>query len=167
MELTRYIAAVVLVALLPLATFAGTEAGDFEVGGQVMYMSPQNEQADDMAFFVGTLGIFLSPHVEGIVRVTYFISGDHKSGSVGPGAEFYLTPEADMTLVFGGTVQFDVGDNADDSDPQYDVHGGVKFFVTERASLNALVGWMDILSSDDDKEDTGTLYTSLGVSLYL
>jgi opacity protein-like surface antigen len=163
------LAAVMLLAIAG-TSYAGTEAGMMELGLQGSY-NQTKINGDDFKFYLGffNFGYFFTPQIElGVMGLlggnldgdTQTIYGGYadlrynfsynKAQTVVP----YLGIQAGVAGTSNGTSE---------SAFAYGAAGGIKFFVTERASLNLGVNWTHMKVSDTDIDTfTGTV----GLSFY-
>jgi hypothetical protein len=124
---------------------AGTKKGDTEISGQLYFFSPST--GDETSTLFGSIGYFLTDRIELTVSSFLFTTGGNTMGSIGPGVEYYFTPEADTIYYVGGSLQLDMSDNdaGGDTDSSFDVHVGAKHFLTERTTVNGTIGHNDAI----------------------
>jgi len=164
----------VLVAVLLLAiagtSYAGTEAGMMELGLQGSYYQTKIDD-EDFKFYLGmfNVGYFLTPQIQigalglmggninGETQTIYSFAGDFRYNFSYDKAQT-VVPYLGIQAGFGGT-----SNGTSESAFAYGAMGGIKFFVTERASLNFGVNWVRTTIGDTDVDMfSGTV----GVSFY-
>jgi len=151
-------------------SYAGTEAGMMELGLQGSYTQTKIGD-EDFKFYLGffNFGYFITPQIELGVMGLFGgnINGETERIYAGyADARYNFSYNKAQTVVPYLGVQAGIAGTADgDSDSAfaYGALGGVKFFVTERASLNLGVNWVRARIADSDIDTfTGTV----GLSFY-
>ncbi len=164
----------VLVAVMVLAmagiSYAGTEAGMMELGVMGSYIQTKIDN-EDFKFYLGffNFGYFLTPqlqigalgmfggNINGETNRIYAASADFRYN--------FSYNKAQTTVPYLG-IQAGISGIADGSNESafaYGAMGGVKFFVTERASLNLGLNWVRSKIGDNDID---TLMGTVGLSFY-
>ncbi len=165
-----FLLTVVMFLAIAGTSYAGTDAGMMELGLQGSYTQTKIDD-EDFKFYLGyfNFGYFLTPqlqlgalgmfggNINGETNRIYGISADFrynfsydKAQTVVP----YLGIQAGVSGISDGT---------NESAFAYGAMGGIKFFVTERASLNFGVNWVRTRIEDTDID---TFMGSVGFSVY-
>ena len=142
MKMSKALIALVAVSMIgwTSSAMAQTTEGDFEVSGQLNYLSPG--EGDDILFLNGGFGYFIKDNISISGTAFLFETGGDLSGTLGPAADYYFNPEDDTIFFSGGSLQIGVGD---DTDTSFEIHVGAKRFLTERVTLNGQLGHNDAL----------------------
>jgi len=164
----------VLTAVLLLAiagtSYAGTEAGLMELGLQGSYTQTKIG-SDDFKFYLGffNFGYFITPQIELGVMGLFGgnINGETERIYAGyADARYNFSYNKAQTVVPYLGIQAGIAGSANgDSESAfaYGALGGIKFFVSERTSLNLGVNWAHMKIADTDVDTfTGTI----GLSFY-
>jgi len=163
------LAAVMLLAIAG-TSYAGTEAGMMELGLQGSYTQTKIGD-EDFKFYLGffNFGYFITPQIEVGVMGLFGgnINGETERIYAGyADARYNFCYDKAQTVVPYLGIQAGIAGSANGSSESafaYGALGGIKFFVTERASLNLGVNWAHTKIADTDVDTfTGTI----GVSFY-
>ena len=163
------LAAVMLLAIAG-TSYAGTEAGMMELGLQGSYTQTKIGD-EDFKFYLGffNFGYFITPQIEVGVMGLFGgnINGETERIYAGyADARYNFSYNKAQTVVPYLGIQAGIAGSANGSSESafaYGALGGIKFFVTERASLNLGVNWAHTKIADTDVDTfTGTI----GVSFY-
>jgi len=151
---------ILLVCLFASPGLAGTQAGDIEVGGNLMVMVPS--EGDTIVMAMGACGIFLFSQFELKGVGLIMNSGDGSTGYIGGGFDLYLRT-VDYTVPYlGANVLTAIGDEYGDGS-LIDLHGGIKQFVGENVSVNYSLTY----TAPTDDFGEGYILGMIGLSFYL
>jgi len=155
---------------------AGTEAGKFELTASVADTAEVVGNNSGLNSVDATLGFgyFLTSAIEvkgNVIGV--WSTGKGSSNTllyflVGPDYNFNLG--ADSKLVpyvgaYGGGVYYGPSSGSSSFFPAFDAHLGLKYFVTERTSINAQVSYQEYFGNSTTG-DVGSVITSIGISYF-
>ena len=151
-------------------SYAGTEAGMMELGLQGSYTQTKIGD-EDFKFYLGffNFGYFFTPQLELGVMGLFGGNINGETNRIYAGyADFrynFCYDKAQTVVPYLGVQAGIAGTANGDSDSAfaYGALGGVRFFVTERASLNLGVNWVRTRISDSDID---TFMGTVGVSFY-
>lgn len=136
---------------------AGVGQGDIEAGVSIS-LTNQEQELDDG--FGGTTttksdfgtvslsgGYFYTDMIEFKLALNMTVSSDSNFGSINPGADFlFATGNNPMVPFVGASYGLAVGDITDTD--FLEVHGGIKYFFRERASVEVKLARFEALDSD-------------------
>lgn len=164
---------VILLLTIGLAggSFAGTKAGDKEVGVQMSLNHDFNGDGSTATQFSGDVGYFFTDAFEAGVSVgiNWAEAGDVDVTSVsGFGiANYHFNTSSNIVPYVGAGAGFEYASyddgNSDDSNTEFAIEGhvGIKQFVAERTFLNYQVQYHRLVGSDI--EDDGRINATIGV----
>ncbi len=147
------------------SSYAGTEAGMMELGLQGSYTQTKIDD-EDFKFYLGfvNFGYFFTPQLELGAMGMFAGNINGETNRIYAGyADFRYNFSYDkaQTVVPYLGVQAGIAGMADGTSESafaYGALGGVRFFVTERASLNLGVNWVRTKIGDNDIDTfTGTV----------
>jgi len=148
--------------------YAGVGQGDIEVGVSVSLVYTEIEFEDgtttdqDSGVISASGGYFFNDMIEFKGALTLVVSSDVTTGSINPGVDFLFPTKGSTVVPFaGGSYGLAVGD-FDDTD-FLEVHGGIKYFFRERASVEVKLGRSEPVDSDFDVGHTDLF---AGINVY-
>lgn len=182
-------AALLTLALAPSA-HAGVGQGDFEAGLNLAYSQTKTSVSQDFGFgsctmdtttkmgsFGGNGGYFVTDMIEAKAAFTATRAGSDTSGCgapstsststfgvFSPGADFVFLGRTGKAAPFvGAAYGFSFGDSYGGTSTDYvDIHGGAKFFLRERSSLELKLTRFE----PTDSAAKGRTELSLGINVY-
>jgi opacity protein-like surface antigen len=170
--LSKKVLVLTAVMLLAIAgsSYAGTEAGMMELGLQGSYTQTKIDN-EDFKFYLGffNFGYFVTPQIE-VGALGLFggnINGETQriyAGSADLRYNFSYNKAQTVVPYLG--IQAGIAGTADGTSESafaYGAVGGLKFFVTERTSLNAGLSYVRTKISD---KDIDTFTGTVGLSFY-
>lgn len=163
MEIRHLAAAVSGITLLlaaPLAQ-AGVAAGDLEAGASVSLTSTKTT---DSGFIGGSIGYFFTDILQAKAAVSAIVTDTATFGIFSPGLDAVFFGSRKVAPFVGASYGLSFGDDFTPgvSTDYYEGHGGVKFFIKERASLEAKLTKFEATES----AASGRLELSLGLNIY-
>ncbi|MGH8481447.1 MAG: hypothetical protein ACRES8_03195 [Nevskiaceae bacterium] len=163
-----WIAASAALLLAAPAAQAGVGEGDIEVGVSISLVYTEVEFEDgsttdqDSGIISASGGYFLNDMIELKGALTLVVTSDVTAGSINPGVDFLFQGQGSTVVPFaGGSYGLAVGD-FDDTD-FFEVHGGIKYFFRERASVEVKLSRSEPVDSDFDVGHTDLF---AGINVY-
>lgn len=170
---------VAALALLATSTaWAGVGKGDIEAGLNVSLDHTKTsvdvngttfESTSDSGLIGGSVGYFFTDMLEGKLAVTGTVasSGGNKttSGTVNPGVDLvFLGNRGKVAPFFGASYGKSFGDTVGPVDSDFfEGHGGIKFFIKEKASIEVKLARFEPTDSQADNAHTSL---SVGLNVY-
>ncbi|MFA7268139.1 MAG: outer membrane beta-barrel protein [Sterolibacterium sp.] len=146
----------VISALVCGQAFAADEALN-EFGGQIMLGSAKVDNGGGSnSFGMGSVyyGRFVMPNVEIVGELGYMAAGEGDSTTLyGIGARYFFAPvgkQGNIAPYIGADVGGSTSKNSPDS-TNWDIRGGIKYFISDRASIN-----LEYLHREDKVKDVDT-----------
>jgi hypothetical protein len=150
------------------AAQAGVGQGDFEAGVSVSLNSTEVEPdaGPSTKTDSGTInlsgGYFYSDMIQFKLALLMTVTTDFTFGSINPGADFLFSQgDSPMVPFVGASYGLAVGDITDTD--FLDVHGGIKYFFKERASLELKLARFEAIDSDFKASHTDL---TAGINIY-
>jgi hypothetical protein len=150
------------------AAQAGVGQGDIEAGVSVSLTSTEVEPETgpstktDYGLISLSGGYFYSDMIQFKLALNMLVSTDSTSGSINPGVDFLFSQgDAPMVPFAGASYGLAVGDITDTD--FLDVHGGIKYFFKERASLELKLARVQAIDSDFEASHTDL---TAGINIY-
>lgn len=151
------------------AAQAGVGQGDIEAGVSVSLTSTETETdgggpatKTDYGLVSLSGGYFYSDMIQFKLALIMTVTTDSTSGSINPGVDFlFAQGDAPMVPFVGASYGLAVGDITDTD--FLDVHGGIKYFFKERASLELKLARYQAIDSDFDASHTDL---TAGINIY-
>jgi len=167
-----WIAVSAILLLAAPGAYAGVGQGDIEVGASISLTSQEQETDDgfggttttktDYGSVSANGGYFFTDMIEFKLALFMLVSTDITTGSINPGADFLFAPKGTTLVPFAGaSYGLAVGD-LDDTD-FLEFHGGLKYFIRERTSLEAKLARFEAIDSDFD---VGHTDLTVGFNVY-
>lgn len=159
-------ASAALLLAAPVAQ-AGVGQGDIEAGVSISLTSTETEAAgtttkSDSGLISVSGGYFYSDMIEFKLALIMSVTTDTTTGSINPGADFlFAQPGQPMVPFAGASYGLAVGDITDTD--FLEVHGGIKYFFRERASVEARLARFE---PTDSAVDAGHTDLTVGVNFY-
>lgn len=154
--------------LLSAPALAGVGQGDFELGINVSVTKQEITIADtttksDFGNIGAGFGYFIDDMIElkGAVSMTVTDAGNF--GVFSPGADFVFMGKEKVAPFVGLAYGLAFGDSTGVDSDFIDLHGGVKFFISERASLELRLNRFD---PTDSASPMGRTELTAGINIY-
>jgi hypothetical protein len=165
---SAWTAACAALLLAAPAAQAGVGQGDIEAGVSISLNSTEVEPETgpstktDYGLISLSGGYFYSDMIQFKLGLNMSVSTDSTSGSINPGVDF-LFSQADSPMVpfAGASYGLAVGDITDTD--FLDLHGGIKYFFKERASVEFKLAHYLALDSNVDGSHTDL---TAGINIY-
>jgi hypothetical protein len=150
------------------AAQAGVGQGDIEVGVSVSLVYTEIEfedgstESQDAGVISASGGYFFNDMIEFKGALALVVTPDVTTGSINPGVDFLFSTKDSTVVPFAGaSYGLAVGD-FDQSD-FFEVHGGIKYFFRERASVEVRLSRSEPVDSDFDVGHTDLF---AGINVY-
>ena len=166
----------------PATAMAGIQKGEKEISGSFSVMKNSGSDSDmTMWMLVGSAGYFITPKVQ--LKGSGMVFGNKAddvtmlNGSIGIGADYLFGSNMEYIPYAGGDIlvtfskmdsSFDTGGfggddlNSTDAGVGFDVHAGMKQFITDNTAINYEVRYMI-----DSASDSKWMMFMIGLNVYL
>ena len=149
---------------------AGVGKGDFEAGGYISISNTSSsvdgvDKPDTEIGIVGlNAGYFFTDIIEAKVSISEVITDAGSFGTFNPGADFVFLGKGTVAPFVGLSYGLAFGDTLGPVDTDfYEVHGGAKFFISERASLELKLTKFE---PTDSAANSGRTELGVGINVY-
>lgn len=141
------------------------EAGDIEFGGSFSLSKSMQSGSDPVWNIFGSAGYFVSPKFEASLTASLSGANDNYTGTIGGGMDFHFISEGYYMPYCGGGLGLALSkfDDETETDFVFDIHAGVKNFLSEKVAINTRLGY----SATFDEMDEGTLQATIGIITFL
>lgn len=163
-----WFAAGLALALAAPAAQAGVGQGDIEAGVSISLTSTEVEPESgpstktDSGLINLSGGYFYSDMIQFKLALNMIVTTDATYGSINPGADFlFVQGDSPMVPFAGASYGLAVGDL--DQTDFLDVHGGMKYFFRENASIEVRLSRFEPIDSD---VDAGRTDLTAGINIY-
>ena len=168
-----WIAVSAALLLLAPTAYAGVGQGDIEAGVNVSLTSMEQETTTTDFFGnttttttksdYGTIGLnggyFYTDRIEFKLALSASVSSDATFGTLNPGADFLFPTKSALVPYVGASLGLGIFDSETDF---LEGHGGLKYFVNERTSIEGELSYSSPLDTDYD----ATTQLSVGLNVY-